>query len=116
VKAIRGATTVPENSAPAIDQATCELIQEIARRNQLAPTDLISVFFTLTPDLTAAFPARAARSAGWDVPMLDMVEVDVLGAMPRCIRILVHAECVAPVRHVYLREAAQLRPDLEKTP
>jgi chorismate mutase len=118
VKAIRGATTARENTSAEIVDATCELLQEIAGRNDLDLACVVSVMFTLTPDLNATFPARAARSIGWEAPMLDMVEVDVPGALPRCIRILVLADRPAsagPVRHVYLRGATQLRPDLEES-
>jgi chorismate mutase len=115
LRAIRGAITVTENTACAIEEATRTLLREIERRNGLTPEDVISAFFSLTPDLNATFPARAARTIGWDaVPMIDTIEVDVPGALPRTIRVLLHVETAAPVRHVYLREAAQLRPDLEE--
>jgi chorismate mutase len=113
MKAIRGAITVTDNVESAILEATCSLLDEIARRNDLRVDEIVSVFFTLTPDLNAAFPARAARSMGWDVPMLDMQEVDVPGAVPKCLRVLVHVNRDGlPVRHAYLRGARQLRPDL----
>lgn len=113
MRAIRGAITVDANTEDAIEEATIALLSEIARRNQLTPRDIVSVFFTLTPDLDAAFPARAARDMGWDVAMLDMQEVDVPGAMARCLRVLIHVDCDGPVRHAYLRDALSLRPDLE---
>lgn len=115
--AIRGAITVEANTEPAIMAATHELLAEIARRNALAPEEIVSLFFTLTPDLNACFPARAARLwMGWDVPMIDMVEVDVPGALPRCLRVLIHLRRSGPVRHAYLREARSLRPELEERP
>lgn len=115
LRAIRGAITVTENTEAAIDDATCELLREIERRNGLAPEDIISAFFSLTPDLNATFPARAARGIGWDmVPMMDTIEVDVPNALPRTIRVLLHVEAAAPVQHVYLRDARSLRPDLEE--
>lgn len=113
MKAIRGAITVAENTHDAIFEATQSLISEIARRNNLRPSEVVSTFFTLTPDLNADFPARAARAMGWDMPMLDMQEVPVPGALARCIRVLVHVDRTGPVRHAYLREASSLRPDLE---
>jgi chorismate mutase len=116
VKAIRGAITVGTNSHEAIFEATQTLISEIARRNDLRPEEVVSTFFTLTPDLNADFPARAAREMGWDMPMLDMQEVPVPGALRRCIRVLIHVERSGPVRHAYLREARALRPDLEREP
>jgi len=116
MKAIRGAITVRENTGPAIREATMELVSALAEQNALTPGDVVSVFFSVTPDLNADFPARAARSVGWDVPMLDMQEMDVPGALPRCLRVLVHVQGNGPVRHVYLRDARQLRPDLEYDP
>ncbi len=116
MRAIRGAIAVTANTRQAIDEATQELLDVLTRRNDLRPEDIISVFFTLTSDLNAAFPARAARAFGWDVPMLDMQEVDVPGALARCVRVLIHVRSDGPARHAYLREAQTLRPDLEEQP
>lgn len=113
MRAIRGAITAETNSRDAICAATQHLLAEIARRNTLAPDEVISAFFTLTPDLDADFPARAARAMGWDVPMLDMQELPVPGSLPRCIRVLLHVDLDREVRHAYLGEARALRPDLE---
>jgi len=113
VKAIRGAITVEDNTAPAILDATCALLRELEARNRLQVNEIVSVFFTLTHDLDAMFPARAAREMGWDVPMLDMQEVPVPGALARCLRVLIHVDRDQQVRHVYLRGARHLRPDLE---
>lgn len=112
MKAIRGAITVEGNSAEAIDEATQTLLNELRRRNQLDLQKVVAVFFTLTPDLTATFPARAAREIGWDVPMLDSQEVDVPGALVACVRALVLINGDGPVRHAYLHGASGLRPDL----
>ncbi|MGH2447054.1 MAG: chorismate mutase [Chloroflexota bacterium] len=112
MKAIRGAVVVSANTAAAIESATRELLEEIGRRNELTPSDVISLFFTLTDDLDADFPARAARLAGWDVPMLDMREVAVPGSLPQCLRVLMHVDRGGPVQHVYLGQAGRLRPDL----
>lgn len=114
MRAIRGANTVDANSSEAIAEATTTLLREIARRNELHGDEVISVFFTLTGDLNADFPARAARSIGWDVPMLDLREIDVPGALPRCLRVLIHVNRTDPVRHTYLRDAVRLRPDIEQ--
>jgi chorismate mutase len=113
MRAIRGAITVPENSPEAIAEATQMLLAEIRRRNNLRSDEVISAFFTLTPDLNADFPARAARADGWDMPMLDMQEIAVPGALTRCLRVLLHVDRAQPVCHAYLRDAATLRPDLE---
>lgn len=102
-----------ENTAASISEGTEVLLAEIGRRNRLTPGEVVSIFFTLTPDLDADFPARAARTAGWDVPMLDMQEVPVPGSLPMCIRVLMHVNRRDPIRHAYLREARRLRPDLE---
>ena len=113
MKAIRGAITVSENSPESIFEATQALLKELQRRNAFEVNDIISMFFTLTPDLTAAFPARAAREIGWDVPMLDTQEIDVPGALRQCLRVLIHVKRSGPTRHVYLRGATSLRPDLQ---
>ena len=115
-RGIRGATTVEYDSAPAILEATRELLACIVEVNGVAVEDLASAFFTITPDLTAVFPAAAARDLGWQhVALLDAQEVPVPGSLPRCVRVLVHWNTDRPqaeIRHVYLRGAASLRPDL----
>ena len=120
LRAIRGATTVEKDEPREIADATAELVREIASRNAIAPDDVVSAFFTMTADLASGFPATAAREALWgDVPMLCTVEVPVAGALPRCIRVLVHVETPLPredVRHVYLRAARTLRPDIPDGP
>jgi chorismate mutase len=116
VRAVRGAIQVDRDARDAILSGAAELIQEILRRNAISPADLVSVIFTATPDLTAEFPAYAARQLGLvDVPLLCATEMAVPGAMPRVLRTLVHVETErsrAEIRHVYLRGAAQLRTDL----
>ncbi|MEP6591234.1 MAG: chorismate mutase [Gemmatimonadota bacterium] len=116
VRAIRGAITVPADEPEAIRDAVLELLAAVRAENDFADCEVISAIFTVTPDLTAAFPAETARCAGWaEVPLLCMQEIAVPGGMPRCLRVLVHVErdwrALGP-RHVYLREAVQLRPDL----
>ncbi len=113
MKALRGAITAHANTEEAIIDGTRTLLSCLVERNHLTLEEVVSVFFTLTPDLNACFPARAAREMGWDVPMLDMQEIDVPGALAFCIRVLVHAEINRPPRHAYLRGAVSLRPDLE---
>ncbi len=116
VRAIRGATTAAGDEPQAVWAATRELLVAIVERNGLTPAELISVLFTVTPDLTRAFPARAAGELGWaDVPLLCALEIPVPGALPRCVRVLVHAATDRPraaVAHVYLNGAVALRPDL----
>ncbi len=113
MKAIRGAITAGENTRDAIEDATCRLLKELERVNGIGPKDVVSAFFSMTPDLNATFPARAARAIGWSsVPMLDTVEVDVPGALPRTVRVLLHVETSGPVRHAYMDDAQSLRPDL----
>ena len=116
VRAIRGAVQVDVNESAAILEGTSELVTEVMRRNQLSTADVISVVFTATPDLNAEFPALAARKLGFqDVPLLCCTEINVPGAMPRVVRLLMHVETAAPrsgVQHVYLRGAAALRMDI----
>ena len=115
LRAIRGATTVPENTVEAMREAVTELLEELERRNQLHPEEMISVTFSVTQDLDAIFPAAIARPRpGWDnVAMLDVQQMHVEGSLQRCIRFLIHAYLPAsvPVCHIYLREATKLRPD-----
>ena len=114
--AIRGAISVEENDPKQIAAATRELLGKIVERTRLELDEIVSVFFTLTPDLTTAFPALAAREMGWvDVPLLCATEIPVPGSMPRCLRVLLQAELRAPRpldTHIYLREAVALRPDM----
>ena len=114
--AIRGAISVEDDHPEQIAEATRELLGQIVERNSLEIDEVVSVFFTLTHDLTTAFPALAAREMGWvDVPLLCASEIPVPGSMPRCLRILVQVELRAPRpldTHVYLRDAVALRPDV----
>lgn len=116
VRGFRGATTVSADTKEAVLAATGTLLEEMLRRNDLPREDLVSIIFTATPDLRSEFPAVAARSMGIsDVPLLCARELDIEGAMPRCIRVLLHAYSPRPageIRHVYLGEARALRDDL----
>jgi chorismate mutase len=117
-RGIRGATTIQTDSADAILTATRELLTRIVEANDVTLEDIASAFFTATPDLTAAFPARAARELGWQhVALLDAQEIPVPGSLTRCVRVLIHWNTEKPqaeIRHVYLRGAASLRPDLKE--
>ena len=113
---LRGATTVMANQAEAIVDATVELLEEMLGQNDVAQDDLVSIVFTATPDLTAEFPAVAARRIGISgVPLLCACEIDVPGGLPRCVRILMHLYTKRDrnaLRHIYLKEAQQLPADL----
>lgn len=116
VRGIRGAINVSQNSSSEILQATRELLVKMVKANHVKKEDIASIFFTLTPDLNATYPASAARELGWtDVPLFCAVEIDVPGALAFCIRILMHVntELKQPeVKHIYLRDARTLRADL----
>lgn len=120
VRAIRGATTASANTYKAIQEAVTELLTEVQHKNQINPDDIISATFTTTQDLNAVFPAAIARHClGWQqVPLLDVQHMHVEGSLPLCIRLLIHInlpiDC-APVKHIYLREAASLREDLNSS-
>jgi chorismate mutase len=116
-RGIRGATTVDANTAEDIIEATRELLLALIRLNDLRAEDVASVIFTTTPDLTATFPALAARDehiAWTEVPLLCGHEMAVPGALDRAVRILLHVNTTRAadeITHIYLRGAAQLRPD-----
>ncbi|GAB3892551.1 chorismate mutase [Microbispora bryophytorum] len=116
VRAIRGAIQVDGNDRDAILAGATELVTEVMGRNNLTTDDVISVIFTCTPDLTAEFPALAARKLGFhDVPLLCATEIDVPGALPRVVRLMAHVQTDRPrqeIQHVYLRGAVALRVDI----
>ncbi len=114
--ALRGATSVDRNDADEILERTSELIGEVMSRNELSPADLVSCIFTVTDDLDAEFPAKAARAIGFEkVPLLCAREIPVPGSMQRVIRVLIHyhADATHEPTHVYLGEARALRADLD---
>ncbi len=119
IAAVRGAIQVPANRAEAIRASTARLLNELVARNGLCPERIVSAIFTATPDLTADFPAHAARKLGWtDVPLLGATEVDVPGSLPRVVRVLLTVEGAPRDRRmtpVYLDGAEKLRPDLGGT-
>jgi chorismate mutase len=116
VRAVRGAVQVTSNERGEILAGTAELVTEVMSRNELSTDDVISVIFTSTPDLTAEFPALAARKLGFqEVPLLCAAEIDVPGAMPHVVRLMMHIETIKPraaLQHVYLHGAAALRLDI----
>ncbi len=113
VRGIRGATTASSNEKDEVFEATSELLAELVRANEIEADDVAAAFFTTTPDLTADFPAAAARLMGWThVALLDAVEIGVPGSQAMCIRtlILINTEKRADeLVNVYLRDAANLR-------
>jgi len=97
VRAIRGAVQVEADDRDAILEATAELVTAVMNRNDLTPDDVISVLFTMTPDLTAEFPALAARKIGFHaVPLMCATEIPVPGAMPRVVRLMAHVDTDRP--------------------
>jgi len=117
IRGVRGATTVNQDQADQLLAATQELLEAILTANPgMRTEEIASVLFTVTNDLCSACPALAARRIGWDsVPMMCASEIPVPGSLPRCIRVLLHWDTDVPqsgIRHIYLREAVKLRPDL----
>lgn len=117
IRGIRGATTVSADQPDLILQATRELLEAILHENPgMCPEEVASAIFTVTDDLASTFPAQAARQMGWElVPMLCGREIPVPDSLPRVIRVLVHWNTELPqseIKHVYLRDAVKLRPDL----
>jgi len=118
VRGIRGATTAESNTKEKIIKKTKELLITLKKENDFKIKDIVSVLFSVTPDLNAAFPAQSARELGWNrVPLFDMQEIDVPGSLPRCIRVLIQINCQksqTEIKHCYLRGAEILRKDLVK--
>ena len=115
VRGVRGAITVEADRPELILAAAGELVTTLLDINDLEVADVVSAWFTATADLTSEFPAKGARAAGWcDVPMLCAQEIAVAGALPLCIRVMLHVTVPAArrLRSAYLREAGSLRPDL----
>ncbi|MDW7675931.1 MAG: chorismate mutase [Bacillota bacterium] len=117
VRGIRGATSVEQDTREEIHAATKELLIKMVAENKIAIEDIASVFFTVTPDLIADFPAYAARELGWTkVPLICMKEIEVPNSLPMCVRVLIHVNTTKTqeeVRHIYLRKAQNLRADLK---
>lgn len=119
-RGVRGATTVEHNTREEVLRGTQQLLALMIRQNQIEHDDVASAIFTTTPDLNAEFPALAARQLGWlDVPLLCTHEINVPGSLARCVRIMIHwntSKSLAEIHHVYIRDAARLRPDLCRLP
>lgn len=116
LRGVRGAITVAVDREDEVYAATQELLTAMVKENDIRSEDIASVFFTATPDITSAFPAKAARNMGWtNVPLICFQEMNVSGALPLVIRILIHYSTERSqdqIKHVYLREAVVLRADL----
>ncbi len=116
MKALRGATTVDADTEEQVHERVRALLDEMLGRNDVDKDAIISIIFTATEDVTAIFPATAARATGLgDVPLLCARELDVVDGTPRCIRVLMHLTTErsrADLRHVYLEGAKGLRDDL----
>lgn len=119
-RGVRGAITVGSNNEDEILEATRELLQALLASNDMKVEDIASAYFTTTPDLTATYPAYAARQLGWyDAALLCGHEMNVPGGLARCVRVLIHwntTKSAAEIAHVYLREARSLRPDRKNVP
>lgn len=116
VRAIRGAITVETNETNEIIDATKELLSEISQANKLVEEDMISILFSVTKDLDAAFPAVAARQMGWtDIALMCTNEISVPGSLEKCIRVMIHfntEKSNKEIKNIYLKGAKVLRPDL----
>jgi chorismate mutase len=116
LRAIRGAIQLDVDEREHLLKSTAELLTKVLHANNIANGQLVDILFTSTPDITSEFPAVGARELGLgDVPLMCFVEMNVAGALPRVIRVMVHAEIDTPrseIQHVYLRGATALRQDL----
>lgn len=116
LRALRGATTLDEDTSKQVNDRVRALVGSMLERNGIGHDDLVSILFTATDDVTSMFPAAAARSLGLgDVPLICASELGITGAMPRCIRVLMHfytERTREALHHVYLEGARGLRDDL----
>lgn len=116
IRALRGATTIDVDEREHLFERVIALLEELFARNDIEHDDLISLLFTATDDVHSAFPAEAARKFGLgDIPLICARELDIVGATPRCIRVMIHLTTERPrhqLHHVYLEGARSLRDDL----
>ena len=117
IRGVRGATTIQSDIAELVWGETASLVVEMVKANNIAPEDIASITISTTPDIKSAFPAKSVRMMeGWQfVPIMCMHEMDVPGALPLCIRVLMHVNtdvAQKDIQHIYLNEAVKLRPDL----
>ena len=115
-RGIRGAITVEENNKDQIVEGTIRILSEMIQQNSIKEDDIVSIFFSVTEDLNATFPARAARDMNLThTPLLCFHEIKVPGGLEKCIRILMHVNSnkrIEEINHIYLEKAASLRPDI----
>jgi chorismate mutase len=120
LRGIRGATVIQKNSKEEILKETTLLLETLIKKNDIVVDDIASIIFSVTQDINAVFPAEAARNMGLnDTALLCFNEIPVVGSIEKCIRILIHANTNKKqneLKHIYLKEAARLRPDLAKQP
>ena len=114
---IRGAITVKENSISDVKEATLQLLNNIFKDNHLNESEIINIIFTVTDDIDAINPATVTREdlRILSTPLICMQEMKVKGVLKLCIRVLIQAYSNTTkdhVKHIYLGEAANLRPDL----
>lgn len=118
IRGVRGAITASENTTEAILEATAEALETLIELNGIDEHDVASVLFTTTPDLDACYPAKAARNLGWrQVALMGFQEADVADGLKMCVRVLIHwntEKDIHEIKHVFLRGAMALRPDLVK--
>ena len=117
IRGVRGATTIQSDTAELVWSETASLVVEMVKANNIVPEDIASITISTTPDIKSAFPAKSVRlMEGWQyVPIMCMHEMDVPGALPLCIRVLMHVNTDVmqkDIQHIYLNEAVKLRPDL----
>jgi chorismate mutase len=116
LRALRGATTVDEDTEVHVHERVIALLETLFERNDVDHDDLVSILFTATDDVRSTFPATGARKIGLgDVPLICARELDIEGGTPSCIRVLVHLHTErsrAELHHVYLEGATTLRDDL----
>ncbi len=116
LRAIRGATTVEEDTPEAITDRVVTMLARIMERNGLVEDDIVSILFTATDDIVSMFPATAARTMGLGaVPLICARELAIIGSVPRCVRVMLHVTTERPrdeIIHVYLEGAQGLRDDL----
>lgn len=116
VRAIRGATTVENNEKNEIWDASWEMLDKLIKDNNIDLKELISITFTMTSDLNACYPAVRVREMGiTNVPLMNMPELFVAGSLEKCIRVIVETnsdKSLDEIKHIYLRGAKKLRPDI----